>query len=236
VATLALPGLFLALFFLSASTDSAAFYLILSFVSLGLGLVVALLILFIFWLYRRRWNLRLRDRLAADGITAAEVSWFQSELSSEEKKTWHDLKLMNPLLADAYCETLAARLTASRISVRARDEMLRIQRQINRARQLRSADISTLMAELTDDHRRAELVREEATAGLAEARTRLQTIEAAARRTLSQNETRLMLERLSASQNQLPLALELTKLENEARDGIETGGVRDMTASSQSSN
>jgi hypothetical protein len=217
VTIIPLPVLFLVLFFVSASTDSAAFYLLLSFVSLGLGLVVGLLILFLFWMYRRRWNRRLRERLAADGITATEVAWFQSELSSEEKKVWRELKEMNPLLADAYCETLATRLTATRIAARARGEMLRIEHQINRSRHLREIDTTFLMTELMTDRREAELVCEQAKVRSAEARARLQTIEAAARRALNQSETRLMLQRLSAAQDQLPLALEMTRQEQEAR-------------------
>ena len=233
LATLPLPGLFLVLFFISASTDSAAFYLLLSFVSLGLGLVVGLLVLLFFWVYRRRWNLRLRDRLAADGITAAEVAWFQTELSSEEKKTWRELKDMNPLLADAYCETLAARLTATRISARARGEILRIERQINRARHLREIDTTSLMTELTADRRQAQLLREEAKVRLAAAKVRLQIIEAEARRALSQAETRLMLQRLSASQDQMPLALEMTRLEHEAREDIEAPDMTKSISNSQ---
>ncbi len=221
IATIALPSLFLALFLISASTDSAAFYLLLSFVSLGLGLVVGLLVLSFFWLYRRSWNRRLRDRLALDGITAAEVPWFQSELSSDEKKSWRELEQMNPLLADAYCETLAARLTATRIWARARGEVLGIERQINRARHLREIDTTSLITELTAHHREAQMLRAEAKVRLDAAKARLQTIEAAARRELSQTETRLMLQRLSASQDQLPLALEMTRLEHEAREDFE---------------
>jgi hypothetical protein len=222
LATVPLPLLFLVLFLVSATTDSAAFYLLLSFVSLGLGLVVGLLIMISFWLYRRKWNLKLRDRLAADGITAAEVPWFQSELSSEEKKTWRELEQINPLLADAYCETLAARLTATRILARARAEMLRIERQINRTRHLREAHTTSLMTELVADRRQAELVRNEAKMRLAEAKARLHTIDAAARRALSQTETDLMLQRLSASQDQFPLALEMARLEHQAGDDGET--------------
>jgi hypothetical protein len=222
LATVPLPLLFLVLFFVSTSTDSAAFYLLLSFGSLGLGLVVGLLVVISFWLYRRKWNLRLRDRLAKDGITAAEVAWFQSELSSEEKKTWLELEKMNPLLADAYCETLAARLTATRISARAQGEMLRIERQINRTRHLREADTTSLMRDLLADRRKAELVRNEAKMRLAEAKARLQTIDAVARRALSQTETNLMLQRLSASQDQLPLVLEMARLEHETGDDAET--------------
>ena len=80
--TLPLPIVFLVLFLAAGTTESAAVFLLLSFVSMGLGLVVGLVLLIFILLYRRRWYGRLRDRLAADGITAAEVPWFSSELSS----------------------------------------------------------------------------------------------------------------------------------------------------------
>lgn len=219
--TAPVPIVFVLLFLSSATTDSAAFYLVLSFVSLGLGLVVGMCLLISLLLYRKRWQGRLRDRLAADGITAAEVSWFDSELSSEERKTWSDLKQKNLLLGDAYCETLAARLTASRIAARARGEILRIERQMNRTRHLRGVDTSSLLNDLVSDRRRVESLRKEATIRLAEAKARLQTIEAAANRTLSQTETDLMLRRLAAAQEQSPLALEMAHFEQQALKEVE---------------
>ncbi len=150
------PIVFLMLFLAAGTTDSAAIYFLLSFVSMGLGLVVGVLVLISLFLYRRRWYRRLRDRLASDGITASEVPWFASELSSEERKTWGELKLKNPLLADAYCETLATRLTASRIIARARGETLKIERQINRTRNIRGADTSALLNDLIADRQRSQ--------------------------------------------------------------------------------
>jgi hypothetical protein len=191
-------------------------YLLFSFVSLGLGLVVGLALVILLLLFRRRWRMRLRDRLAADGITASEVGWFEKELSSEERKTWQELKANNPLLADAYCETLAARLTATRISVRARGETLRIERQINRTRHLRGVDTSQLLDDLIADRQRVDSLRHEAVTRLSAAKARLQTIEAAANRALSQSETELMLRRLVSSQEQFPLGLEMAKLERQA--------------------
>ena len=210
------PIVFLMLFLAAGTTDSAAIYFLLSFVSMGLGLVVGVLVLISLFLYRRRWYRRLRDRLASDGITASEVPWFASELSSEERKTWGELKLKNPLLADAYCETLATRLTASRIIARARGETLKIERQINRTRNIRGADTSALLNDLIADHQRSQELHKEATVRLAEAKARLQTIEAAANRSLSQKETDSMLRRLAASQEHFPLALEMAGLEQEA--------------------
>lgn len=214
--TIPLPIVFLILFLASGTTESAAIYLALSFVSMGLGLVVGLLVLIFLMLYRRRWQARLRDRLAIDGITAAEVSWFAAELSSEERNTWGELKQKNPLLADAYCETLAARLTASRIIARARGETLKVERQINRTRNLRGVDTSSLLEDLLADRGRSEELRKEAQMRLVEAKARLQTIEAAANRSLSQNETDLMLQRLTAAQEHFPLSLEMASLEREA--------------------
>ncbi len=214
--TLPLPIMFLILFLVSATTDSAAVYLLLSFVSFGLGLVVGLLLLAVFFFYRRRWQSKLRDRLAVDGITAAEVQFFEPELTSEERKIWRELKANNPLLADAYCETLASRLTATRIGARARGEVLRIERQINRTRNLHDVDTSTLMADLLSDRERVDKLKREAAIRLSEAKARLQTIEAAAHRSLSQNETELMLRRLAAAQEQSPLALQMAELERQA--------------------
>jgi hypothetical protein len=220
IVTLPLPIVFLILFFVTAA-DSAAIYLLLSFVSMGLGLVVGLVVLILLMLYRRRWQSRLRDRLAVDGITATEVEWFTSELSSEERKTWAQLKQQNPLLADAYCETLATRLTATRIIARARGETLKAERQINRARSLSGVDTSSLLNDLHSDRQRSDALRKEATVRLAESKARLQAIEAAANRGLSQKETDSMLRRLAASQEHFPLVLEMDSMERAAL--LETG-------------
>ena len=216
IVSLPVPIVFLVLFLAAGTTEAAAIYLLLSFVSLGLGLVVGLLVLFMLLFYRRRWQSRFRDRLASDGITAAEVPWFISELSSEERKTWGELKQKNPLLADAYCETLAARLTATRIIARARGETLKVERQINRTRNIRGVDTTKLLADLLSDRQRSDELRKEATLRLSETKARLQTIEAAANRSLSQTETDVMLRRLTASQEHFPLALEIANLEEAA--------------------
>jgi hypothetical protein len=230
-----LPIIFLLLFFGAETTDSAAVYLVLSLVSLGIGLVVGLLLLILNLLYRRRWHSRLRDRLAADGITAAEVPWFKVELSSEERKIWHKLEESNPLLADAYCETLAARLTATRIRARVRGEKLRVERQMSRTRNIKGVDTKLLMEDLIADREKFEGLSQEATMRLAEAEARLQNIEALASRRLSEAETDLMLRRLTASQSQFPLALELATLEQEALKSIERTELNPFSPRSESS-
>ena len=216
VTLLPLPIMFLLLFAASSATDSAAVYLLLSFVSLGAGLVVGLVLLILLLIYRKRWRARLRDRLALDGITAAEVPWFSNELTAEERSVWKELKTANAVLADAYCETLAERLTATRILGRARSAVLKVERQMNRTRYLSGVDTTALMIELTSDRERFDQIRTEAKIRLSEAKVRLQTIEAAANRSLSQGETELMLQRLTAAQTHSPLAIEMLELERKS--------------------
>jgi len=139
-----LPILFL--YLRSGSTESAAIFLLLSLASLGAGILIGALFLILFLIYRRSWHRRLRDRLASDGITASEVTWFTSELTSEERQNLSEIQKTNPLLADAYAETLASRLTATRIVARSKHELLRVDRRINSARRIIGADTASLVA------------------------------------------------------------------------------------------
>ena len=215
------PLPFLLFYLRAASTETSAIFLLLAAGALGAGVLIGALVLMVFMLYRRRWYHRLRDRLASDGITASEVTWFTSELTSEERLNLSEIQKTNPLLADAYQETLASRLTATRIMARSKRELLRVTRRINNARALVDADTSGLVAELEVDRLQLEGLRNESTVRLAEAKARLQMIEAAASRSLSQTETDLMLSRLTASQSQLPLAIEMAKLERQAANEID---------------
>jgi hypothetical protein len=215
-ASLPAPLVFLVLFLTTTATESAAVYLLLAGLSLAFGFALGVVIAAILLFYRRRWLSNLRDRLASDGITANEVAWFRSELTSAERASLAEIERSNPLLADAYLETLANRLTASRIISRSKRELLRVERQINRARTLRTPESESLQKELAADHERLQHLRQQATDHLAKAKTRLQVIEATARRKLTQGETDLMMQRLGSAQDQLPLVLEIAKLEQQA--------------------
>ena len=213
-----LPGpiLFLFLFLTTAATDSAAVYLLLAGLSLAVGFALGLLIAAIFLIYRRKWLIRLRDRLASDGITASEVVWFRSELTSAERAALDEIQQSNPLLADAYLETLASRLTASRMISRSKREILRVERRLNRARAIGGGDTLRLQEDLTADRERLDQLRQHATQHLARAKTRLQEIEATASRNLNEVETEIMMQRLGVTQDQLPLALEIAEFERQA--------------------
>ena len=214
--TIPAPLLFFVLFLTASATDSAAVYLLLAGLSLTLGFAVGLVIAAILMFYRRKWLSQLRDRLASDGITANEVVWFRSELTSAERKALAEIEQSNPLLADAYMETLASRLTASRIISRSRREMLKVERQINRAQTLKTPESKSLQQELAEDHERLDQVRQQASEHLSQAKTRLQVIEATASRKFSQEEADQMMRRLGSAQDQLPLVLEMAQLEQQA--------------------
>jgi hypothetical protein len=207
------PLVFLVLFLTATATDSAAVYLLLAGLSLTLGVALGVVIAALLFIYRKRWLSKLRDRLASDGITANEVVWFRSELTSAERASLAEMEKSNPLLADAYLETLANRLMASRVVSRSKREMLRVERQINRARTLHTPESASLQKELEADHER---LRQQANEHLAKAKTRLQTIEATAMRRLTEGETDLMMQRLGSAQDQLPLVLEIAQLEQQA--------------------
>ncbi|HEY0763282.1 MAG TPA: hypothetical protein VGD61_13005 [Pyrinomonadaceae bacterium] len=210
------PLVFLILFLTATATETAAVFLLLAGLSLTLGFALGLVIAAFLLFYRRRWLSHLRDRLASDGITANEVVWFRSELTSAERASLAEIERSNPLLADAYLETLANRLTASRIISRSKREMLRVERQINRARTLKTPESASLQKELAADHEKLDYLRQQATDHLAKAKTRLQMIEATARRKLTDTETSMMMQRLGSSQDQLPLVLEIAQLEQQA--------------------
>jgi hypothetical protein len=218
------PLVLLVLFFLATATESAAIFLLLAGLSLTIGFALGLVIAAILLIYRKSWLSKLRDRLASDGITAKEVVWFRSELTSAERKSLAEMQQSNPLLADAYMETLASRLTATRIMARSRKEMLKVERQINRARTLRTAESAALQKDLAEDHTRLKDVYAQATEHLNQAKTRLQVIEATASRKLTQGETDRMLQRLGSAQDQLPLVLEIAQLEQQIlREGATHG-------------
>lgn len=230
VTSIPAPLLFLILFLTAAATDSAAVYLLLAGLSLTFGFALGLVIAAILLIYRRKWLSRLRDRLASDGITASEVVWFRSELTSAERAALREIQQNNPLLADAYLETLASRLTASRIISRSKRELLRVERRLNRARTLATPESKALQSDLAEDHDRLKHLLQQANEHLSNAKTRLQVIEATASRKFSQEDTDLMMQRLGSAQDQLPLVLEIAQLEQQMlRESNEPLPTRELT-------
>jgi hypothetical protein len=215
---LPVPVVFLLLWLNSTVPETAAFYFILIVASTVLGGAAALFTLLLLLILRRRWLRSLRDRLAQDGVTVVELPLFSSELTSYERQALAKIRKQDLLLADAYSEILASRLTATRIISRVRNEQLELERRITRARSIAGADTASLLRDLQSDRAQLERLRSEAASSLAEANARLQMIEAAAGRSLGQKQTDSMLRRLTESQNQLPLRIQALRLEQEAEN------------------
>jgi hypothetical protein len=72
-----------------------------------------------------------------------------------------------------------------------------------------------LIKDLESDQLQLQRLKGEANGRLLETKARLQTIEAAASRSLNETETSSMLRRLTATQEHLPLVIEMQKLERE---------------------
>lgn len=217
--TLPLPAYFLFRYFTVAENPGEE--LLVAFSTLGIfavfGMVAALLVV----LYRRLWERRLRERLAADGVTADELSLFESELSTGQRRTLREMEARNPLLADAYRETLAARLTATRVLARARTDAEQVERRLQTLSGLQARGRAEVGDDLRRDRERLERVRSEADEHAREMDARLQLIEAVANRDASQAETELALKRLGTVRDQRPLALDSIRETQQALEEVE---------------
>jgi hypothetical protein len=175
-----------------------------------------------FLAYRRNnWTKRMRERIAADGIRAEELEWFMHELKPSEKRALKEISAGDLMLADAYRETLASRLTATRIVKSSRRELQLMHRRQNKLKQLKAENSKAFQVEIAKDVAKIENINAEAKTMLVEAETRLQMIEAAAVRGTSIADSELVLKKLSARASELPLALEEARLTEEIRLELE---------------
>ena len=220
------PAVLLLVYLLSGFSP---IFLLLAITSAPFSLIIAMIVALFLVMYRRRWTRDLRDRLASDGITADEVGFFLHELTSGEKRSLREMEKKQALLADAYRETLALRLNATRLTTRARRDLLQVERRINRARYLNAPDTSVLLDELAQDRERLERLKQEGSSRRAEAEARLQMIEAAASRGASWAETNYMLERLNEGRKHLPIGLETTRAEQQLREETERELRKELT-------
>jgi uncharacterized membrane protein len=219
VLALPLPAYFL--FRYLTATENPGEYMLFALTSLAVFSAFGLAAAAVVFLYRKFWERRLRERLAADGVTADELQLFASELTAEQRRSLREMEARHPVLADAYRETLAARLTAARVLARARGDSEQVERRLQSASGLQAAGRAELEQDLRKDLARLARVRTEADAHAREMDARLQMIEAIAGRDASQAETELALKRLGSARENLPLALNTAREEQEAREEIE---------------
>ena len=64
------PLFFLFLYLVSSVAETAAIYFVAALLSLAIGSIAGLFVMIFLLVYRKRWYKRLRDKMAADGITA----------------------------------------------------------------------------------------------------------------------------------------------------------------------
>lgn len=200
---------------------TAAVILFLGVVATAVGFAAGVTTAVILAHKRSIWTREMRELIASDGIKAEEIGWFRNELKSNEKRALRAVESRDRLLGDAYRETLASRLTATRIVKSSKRELQLARHRQQSIKQLKSSRAADFSVEIAKDIEKISKINEEAKVMLAEAESRLQMIEAAASRggTLADHE--LALKKLSARTAELPLALESAKMTEEIRQELE---------------
>lgn len=213
---------FILVFFLAASPPVAATMLFLGLVATVIGLFAGLALSGVFSYRYSNWKDSMRERMAADGIKAEEVGWFKKELRPSEKRALRDISASDEVLADAYRETLASRLTASRIIRSSKKELLLTQRRQQKLRQLKTERSKEFQLQIQKDVEKLSGINTDAKQMLIEAESRLQMIEAAAMRGGNLAGSEVALKKLAARASELPLAVEAALLHQEAVAEVES--------------
>ncbi|MBS1793746.1 MAG: hypothetical protein JSS81_07825 [Acidobacteria bacterium] len=209
------------LFLVSIEPASKVVFLTLALFSLIGGFLAGLVVSGGLMMYRSRWLARVREQLAVDGIRAEELDWFRHELTAAERRSLADIETRNLLLADAFRDSLAARLTATRISKSAKQELVLIKRRQNKLKYSKSEHTADFQKELDGDFEKLTKIQKEAEDMRLEAENRMHQIETASRHGSNFSETELALKKLSARTSELPLALESARMEEEIRRELE---------------
>lgn len=216
---------FMTLLFLFGTTPPiAATFFFLGLILTIIGFVIGLGLSGYFAYRHSGWSREMRERMAARGIRAEEVDWFRREMKPSERQTLKLVAARDPLLADAYRETLASRLTATRIVRSSKRELLLMQRRQNKLKYLKTETANRFLEELDKDVTKIKSINDEAKEMLAEAEARLQMIDVASVRGSSIADSELALKKLSARASELPLALESAKMADEIRSELEKEG------------
>jgi hypothetical protein len=200
-----------------AADTAAGEWMLLALTSLFAGSLAALAAVVTFLILKKLWQRRLRERLAADGVTADELDWFHPELTRAERRALKEIESGDALLAEVYRETLASRLTATRLLAHSRREKNRVERRLAEAQRLNAPERGALEEELRTDRARLARVEAETLQRHSQAQTRLRTIEAAASRAANEQGTRVALDRLELTNAQVPPSLEAARIEREER-------------------
>ncbi|MEO8650596.1 MAG: hypothetical protein ABI539_15645 [Acidobacteriota bacterium] len=214
--------IFILLTFIFGSTPPvAAMFFFVGLIVTALGFMTGISLAAFFAVRHANWTKEMRERIASDGIRAEEIEWFRGELKTSEKNALRQVQKTDLLLADAYRETLASRLTATRIIKASKRELQMTQKRQNRIKYLKAANSEKFLSEVKRDAEKIRSINDEAKQMLAEAESRLYMIEAAAVRGSDLADSELALKKLSARSKELPLALEEARMTEEIRREIE---------------
>jgi hypothetical protein len=218
-----LPAILTILMVLLAASGppAAAFILFAGFVATAIGFLVGITIAILTARKHSAWTREMRERMAANGIKAEQIDWFRSELKPAEKRALKAVEARDLLLADAYRETLASRLTATRIVKSSKRELLLAKKRQGTVKQLKSERADDFQKQIAEDIDKIGKINNEAKLMLAEAESRLEMIEAAASRGGTLADSEIALKKLSARTAELPLALESAKMTEEIRKELE---------------
>src|SRR5207249_683767 len=149
--------------FLAPLAPPTAFVIFfLGLVATAIGVVAGLTLMAILLQKRSNWTKEMRERMAAGGIRANDIEWFYRELKPSEKRALRAVSARDLLLADAYRETLASRLTATRIVRSSKRELLLAKRRQNSIKQLKAARRDEFQAEIGKDIAKLSSINDEA--------------------------------------------------------------------------
>lgn len=224
------PGIttfLLTIFLAAASTPAAAAIFFVGAIVTAIGLLIGLIISGVLLHRRSNWIKEMRELIAADGIRADEIDWFRHELKSNEKRALKAVEARDLLLGDAYRETLASRLTATRIIKTSKRELMLAKKRQSSVKQLASSRSEQFQEEIEKDILNINRINDEARNMLAEAESRLQMIEAAATRQGGLASSELALKKLNARSTDLPLALETARMSEEIVKELEVSASPD---------
>lgn len=206
---------------LASGPPAAAVFLFFGAIATGISLFAGLATSIVIGTRHSRWKRELREQIAAYGISANEIDWFRAELKPAEKRALKSLSSGDPLLGDAYAETLASRLTATRIIRRSSNEMRSTQQRIRKISTLKASNSEAYAKQLEADKAKLTEINAKANEMLVEAESRLQMIEAAGSRGGTFSEYEVALKKLESRAGEEPLALEAAKLADEIRKELE---------------
>ena len=212
---------FVLLLLAAGGPPAAVVILFIGVVASILAFIAGLTVSFVLGRRYSRWTRQTRELIAANGIRPEELHWFRNELKPAEKRALKAVEACDLLLADAYRETLASRLTATRIQKSSKRELQLAKSRQSSLKQLKSARKDDFGAQIEQDIEKISGINEEAKLMLIEAESRLHMIEAAASRGGSLADNELALKKLSARSKELPLALEAAKIADEIRREFE---------------